>query len=362
MAGIELGRYGPCGPCGPCVAPPKGRKTDRRSLRREPVKDHDPSKVPAGDGKDRLMTRAEFARWKREILPLLRSPGDPPPRLVMHGKQKGRFRFCAHVRELLEANRARGSVLMRGYKLSHVPLTAPNWGGQEAWKATFHMLVAHPPAAESSKWIYECANRPPDEEDCGKEYIFVPSSRAHAELSDEQLLSSQWALGFVIGGNKPFVDMVIADQTKRGRRKSVIGRTPEEVIAKRMTKTYLMPCFQEWYDDRKPAESIDSIAEMMGFPSTDVAESLDMCDIEVLRKACIENPDALVDGTSTLTMRIQYACALAEGRVTYEELADAFFDHYDAQKRKIDKIISSAMDFELIQLGYQTNALTQGMV
>lgn len=315
-----------------------------------------------GEGYDHVMTKTEYAEWNAggRLLKQLRCKDDPAPRSMEHGHGKC-LRWCANVAELLANNAARGSRLVRGYKLAHIPLKAEQWQGVEAWKATFHMVVAHPPTPPSTKWLYEDPNLPFHSDDRGQAYIFVPSSRAHAELSDEDLLNGKWTLGFVVGGNPMFCEMAVADQTLRGRRKSVIGLTPECCIAKRMAKVYLMPCFAEWHKARGFREDMDGIAEMMGFPTTDIDDgAIDMTDHKEMRAAIQSNPEALVDGMQTLYLTLQHCTTMMAGQTSPDEVRVAFFKHYDAQKKIIEEKISRRLESELAARGLGKGLMTSG--
>ena len=316
-----------------------------------------------GEGHDHVMSKPQYAEWNAggRLLKQLRCKDDPPPRTMAHGYGKCK-QYCVNIADLLAANAARGSKLVRGYKLAHIPLRAEQWQGVNAWKATFHMVVAHPPTPPSTKWIYEDPNQPFHSEDREKEYIFVPSSRAHAELNDDDVISNKWTLGFVIGGNPMFCDLVIADQTLRGRRKSVIGLTPECCIAKRQAKVYLMPCFADWHKARGLREDMDGVAEMMGFPTTDIDDGhIDMTDHKQMRAAIQSNPEALVDGMQTLYLTLQHCTTMMEGQTSAEDVRAAFFKHYDAQKKAIDDKIAHRLEVELSARGFGQGLTTQGL-
>ena len=324
---------------------------------------------PASGGlettRDHPMTREEFAKWKRTLLPTLRQPGDPPPRVMEHGRSPvGDGQFTANLKALLRCNAHRGSVLVRGFRLYHIALRENDewgdWGGQNAWKASFHVVVGHPPAEGSTKWIYECANLPPDEEDIGVPYIFVPSSRGHAELNDEAVLSNKWVMGYVVGGNAHFCEMVVLDQKLRGRRRSVLGTSPEAVVSKRAQKCYLMPGFEKWHRAREIDDPIDCVAESMGFPVVDIDSCLDIDDLKELKAAIADNTDALVDGLETLTMQMTMATQRKHGEITDAQMMECFFDHYDKQRVRIEKRQSDIMDKELARMGYLAQGSGQG--
>lgn len=340
------------------------RNLGRRAIQRQPA----PVRVrPASDDpRDHPMTREEFGKWKRTLLPTLRQRGDPPPRTMEHGRcPVGDGRFTSNVRDLLKRNAHRGSVLVRGYRMYHITLKPcmqmwGDWNGVNAWKASFHIVVAHPPAKGSTKWIYEDPNQPPDEDDIGVPYIFVPSSRGHVELTDEQVLSNKWVIGYVVGGNAHFCEMVVLDQKLRGRRRSVLGTSPEQVISKRAQKCYLMPGFERWHLARDIDDPIDCVAELMGFPVVDIDSSLDIDDLKALKSAMVSNTDALVDGLETLTMQMDMARAHSRGELTDAKMQQLFFDHYDTQLRRIELRQSEIMDKQLARMGYLAQGSAQG--
>ena len=252
---------------------------------------------------------------------------------------------------------------MRGFRLYHINLQPGgwgDWGGMNAWKATFHLVVAHPPNDGGSKWIYECANLPANEEDVGTPYIFVPSSRGHAELSDEAVLSNKWVLGYVVGGNAHFCEMVILDQKMRGRRRSVLGTTPEQVVAKRSQKCYLMPGFEAWHNARDIDDPVDCVAESMGFPVVDIDASLDLENLANVKSAMANNQEAMVDGLETLTLQMNTAVAHNRGQLTEVDIQKRFFAHYDQIRVRVEKKHATLMDKELARMGYLSQGSGQG--
>ena len=174
----------------------------------------------------RLMTREEFDALKAIVLPLLRAKGDPAPRILQPGRGD-RASWFRNVRELLA--RTPGGTLVRGYKLFVFRLD-PHVFRSIAWKAQFHVVVAR--AGESGKLLYECANKghPGNEEELP--FVFVPSSRAHSELTDEQLLSGDWHLGSVVGGDAFFEMRFVAHEKLQGRAQSVVDSNPDALKAK----------------------------------------------------------------------------------------------------------------------------------
>lgn len=286
---------------------------------------------------------------------------------MQHGMAAvGDGRFTVNVRAMLKQNAHRGSVLVRGFRLYHITLKAGEWGsstdwsGNNAWKAVFHLVVAHPPEGGGSKYIYEDPNLPVDEEDVGLDYIFVPSSRGHAELGDEDVLSNKWALGYVVGGNAHFSEMVVLDQRLRGRRRSVLGTTPEQVVAKRSQKCYLMPEFAAWHSLNEISDPLDCVAELFGFPVVDIDDFLNLEDFAAVKEAMAKNEDALVDGLETLTLHVKISDRSKRGRVTMSQLRKVFRRHYDDHHRRVEKKQAELMDMELARMGYIGRGSGQG--
>jgi|SaaInlV_125m_DNA_1040241.scaffolds.fasta_scaffold04232_6 hypothetical protein len=341
------------------------RNLGRNPIQRQPAPLRVGPEVSGETRGDHPMTAKEFSKWKHTLLPTLRQRGDPPPRTMEHGRGPvGDGQFAANINSLLKRNAHRGSVLVRGFRLHHISLV-PNdervdWGVQNAWRASFHLVVAHPPPDGSTKWIYECANLPADEEHIGVPYIFVPSSRGHAELSDEAVLSNKWILGYVVGGHAHFCEMVILDQKLRGRRRSVLGTTPEAAVSKRATKCYLLPGFEQWHRARDIDDTMDVVAESFGFPVVDIDSCLDIDNLKDVKAAIANNTDALVDGLETLTMHMTMATQHSQKKITDEEMAMRFFDHYDKRRVRIEKRQSEIMDKELARMGYLAKGSGQG--
>ena len=224
----------------------------------------------------------------------------------------------------------------------------------------FHLVVAHPPQDGGSKVIYEDPNLPVDQEDIGLPYIFVPSSRGHAELNDKEVLSNKWAMGYVVGGNSHFCEMVVLDQRMRGRRRSVLGTTPEQVVAKRSQKCYLLPHFEGWHKLRGISDPIDAVAELFGFPVVDIDDFLNLEDPAAVKEAMSKNEEGLVDGFETLTFGMKMSSIQNRGRATESQLVKVFNTHYDDLYRRVEKKQAEMMDRELARMGYIGRGSGQG--
>ena len=300
-------------------------------------------------GVERILTVEEYKALAKQISSLLRMPADPPPRPMAHGQGSWNTP-CQNVRALLEQHAATGAVLMRGFRLLTVPLDREEWTHAEVgpvWKAMFHPVVAHPPKdpTKSDKWIYECATAPEDNADRAKEFIFVPSSRAHTELTDEQILSGEWLLGTVIGGNKTFCDLVAADNVCRGRERSMVCTSPERCIAKRRLVFGFFPHFASWFQKERRHMPLESLAELMGFPCVDAAERAAAPDTNFFDEthvhASIEtNANALIAGGQR-SLRLQQECemALYAGETKVEHVVARWHNHYDVMLQEVESVM-----------------------
>lgn len=300
-------------------------------------------------GVERLMTVEEYRSLAKQISVALRMPTDPPPRPMAFGRGLWN-RPCQNVRALLEERAPTGSVLVRGYRLHTVPLKGEGWKHADVgpvWKAMFDFVVAHPPRdpSKSDKWIYECATAPEDNADRTKDFIFVPSSRGHTELTDEQLLSGEWLLGTVIGGNQRFCDVVAADNVSRGRERSMICRSPERCIAKRLATFGFFPHFASWYQQERRNMPLESMAEVMGFPCVDVAErdanpTTNFFDEKHVYESIGNNTNALVDG-GRRSHRLWQECemALYAGGTQFEHVVARMHAHYDALLEEVEEVM-----------------------
>ena len=287
----------------------------------------------------RLMKREEFDALKTFVLPLLRAKGDPPPRIVEPGKGVGTSYF-GNVRELLE--RTPGGTLVRGYKLFMYQLDPRMWRSL-AWKAQFHVVVAR--AGESGKLLYECANkgRPGKEEYLP--FIFVPSSRAHAEVSDEDMIANKFIMGGVVGGNSVFTDALVMDKKLRGRRFSVIATCPEACLAKRNIQVRTLPYFTEWFRLRNVEGDLQNLAEQFGMPCCNVGEedAFDGENLNQLWERVQSNTEALINGMEGIKMELEARRDLFTGTTSLERVRLAFFAYYDQAKIKVDEIITERL-------------------
>ena len=293
---------------------------------------------------DRIMTAEEYKPLAKQIAKALRMPSDPPPRPMAQGRGPWN-QPCRNVSTLFEAHASSGAVLVRGFRLLMVSIEGDD---QPRWKAVFHLVVAHPPkdATKSNKWIYECATAYEDTMGrASQDFIFVPSSRAHTELTDEQLLSGEWLLGMVIGGQPVWCAHILADNAARGGRlQGLVGTSPEQCVARRRMLFGHFPHFESWYQQKKRAFTLDCLAEIMGFPCIDVAEraanpGINFFDEQHVHASIANNEKALVNGgerCNALTLETERA--LLAGEETVASVVARFRRQYDELLREVETV------------------------
>ena len=286
---------------------------------------------------DRVMSVDNYNANKRLIAATLRNKGDPPPRIMAHGSGCIRSLFLT-VEALLK--KRPGARLVRGYKLHTVPLIGRDMGG-DAIKATFHVVLAQPSTSDPSREVYECACAAYFECDKGLPFVFVPSSRAHPQVPDEELLGNQWIPGCVIFGNLVWADTTCAIQRVVGRRAGVIGTTPEACVAKRNWRVRLFPFFEDWYNDRKPqrypSDDMQTYAEFFGFPIYEVRDNERWKSLEygVMQQGVEDNDVAIVSGDDTLKFCALISVKLHAKKITDAQARACFEAHYDECLTKV---------------------------
>ena len=288
----------------------------------------------------KLMTREQFEVLKAQVLPTLRARGDPPPRVMEPGKGD-HTRWFSNLKHLLECTP--GGVLVRGYKLFVFPLDARVWCNV-AWRAHFHLVVAR--ESESGKFLYECPNSGHNSLEAQTPFIFVPSSRAHLDVSDEDILANKFVMGEVVGGNPEFTDVLVMDRRLRGRRASVIATCPEECVAKRNVVVRLLPYFREWFKKRDVKDTLLNLGERMGMPCCNVGEDEHFLEekLDELMERMQSNGEALVNGAEGIKMEFDASCDIFTRKATIDEVKLAFFEYYDKTKIKVDEVSRHRLD------------------
>ena len=310
---------------------------------------------------DTPMTAAEFKPLSKVVLRTLAMRYDPPPRIMGHGTGNDSH-FYTNLRALLRTHAPAGAKILRGYRLLTLPLDPERWGREPAWKAYFHAVVAVPDKTKDGedKWVYHCASRPPEPLCVDKPFIFVPSSRANSELTDEMLLTGDWHAGVVIGGNRLFCETVVADCALRGSRRSMISTSPEGSVAKRIHPVRSLSFFKDWYARQERFESKEAVAEMMGFPIVRDEDNVDVCSescdpeelVQSLLQGVRDNKEAVVDGTATLMLTHEVVARQMNGEIDLEEARHIFYAHYDAQYAQIERVLNARTTNIMVSKGF----------
>jgi hypothetical protein len=264
---------------------------------------------------------------------ILQSPGDATPLQLVPGDGDATKNF-ENCRRFIEKQPASCEArLVRGYKLSESDWSAHGSNGAQTTteffvKATFHCVVSVTKMdADTGKPCvrYVCVtssmlNAKTGTFDDGP-FIFVPSSRAHAELTDAQLLSSRWSAGTIIiaenddksrlisndfmhtstvlaesfglastdpqpiASRESVVRMLIDAVRKReadeqydavferklheleARGAEPVGMTPEAVTAVPNLTVLLHPLFDAWHEHRRFKMANWKLAARLGFPT-----------------------------------------------------------------------------------------------
>jgi hypothetical protein len=277
---------------------------------------------------DKLLSVKRYNQLKTSLRQVLTAKTDAHATVMHCDEAAPRHGYVANLRRALEATP--GGRLVRGFKLHAVRLDAEAWGARTVWKAVAHFVVAGADGALAD------ANPAQNEGDAGKPYVFLPSSRVHAELTDAQILSNAYFFGTVIGGCDRFCTAVIIEQQLKGRQLSIIARTPEAAVAKKCIKIRPIPHFLSWCRDRQIAESPVVLGEAMGFITYDVdEEEVDENDVPKLVHLASNNPEALVDGFETLEVELATRNDLLAGRCTVDEAKARHYAHLDVVYRLV---------------------------
>ena len=272
----------------------------------------------------RPMSSKTYNKRKGALLPKLRARTDPPPRRMRAGE--GRHdAWHANLRQLLERT---GGTLVRGFRLLKLQVDPAMWLSTTPWLATAHAVVAT--ISPSGTTVYTDPNALADQSD---EYIFVPSTRAHSELTDAQLISGDWHLGSVVGGSTLFEMRFIAHEKLQGRAKSVVASDPDALVAKPCVSVRLPPHFAEWCRVNQRGGAMDILAEMMGAPVFPCNEpTRDDAEVVALDSysAATRSGEACVDGLHGLKLEFQCRERLLRGEMSIAEARRCFFDYFDA--------------------------------
>lgn len=168
-----------------------------------------------------LMTKEIYRKTAKYWLKSLQAPGDATPRFMAAGTGPP-FATCDNIRDALKTHPKATPV--RGYRILFVRLQDDDW----VVKAVFHVVLSHASKDPAVPDRYECVtDHYNDVGDAKNGFLFVPSSRAHANLTDDEILSGKWCFGTVLIGCDAFCEWLISHMQVQGRMKSIVGRSPE---------------------------------------------------------------------------------------------------------------------------------------
>jgi len=324
-----------------------------------------------------------FRKHRAQILPLLRAKNDPPPRELRFGCGDPRQPALNAATALQTSPNAR---VVRGFRMVLArPMTCL------LWKAYLDAVIAHPVRVDVRAAIaVHCPGRVrlrlttrvleryesvtaampgmcDDADRCKRTYVFVPSSRAHAELTDAQFLSGDFYLGQVVGGDSCYVDALVRHMRISGRKASIVGPTPESFRALPRVSVVFFPHFSTFVYEEHPDRDLETLAEQLGFPVRNIHEPLRLgqliedllnCDVEDVasRYTTANNPFAVLDATITFafTKQAHYDCL--EGRISDETKRERFFDHYRHQVNKLDAHLYQRAERENTKMGLWASA------
>lgn len=279
-----------------------------------------------GGVQDVLVSPSRFAKLKDRLLPDLRARGDAAPRQMRPGTGH-HDEWLGNLSRLRDAS---GGTLVRGFCLYELPCVHGR-RHMPAWRCCFHAVIETraAPASGSGRALYSDPNEARRVGDDGAQYIFVPSSRAHADLDDEQVLSGDWILGSVLLGDAAFCGAVLAHEQTRGRRPSVVALSVDGLVAKRNVLVRLMPHFLEWARLRGVAEHPETIGELMGMEVHDHGVEMDEFDTQSSYQAVVSNPESYVSGIAGLRLELQCREQLLEGKIALDEVRALMFAYFD---------------------------------
>lgn len=179
---------------------------------------------------------------------------------------------CTNVRNALKVHQDLHGVenvrVVRGYKLFQATQSGVLTHG---WRALAHLVLEVPCATAPTGRTLKCVTALPEDQGNVEDprFLFIRSSRVHADLTDEQLLSGAWLLGMVFGGDEIFALHAVEYYKSAGRAGQSVGSSPETCTSVRGVVAIFPSVFCEWASERHPDEDVSALAEVMGCPVRD---------------------------------------------------------------------------------------------
>lgn len=231
---------------------------------------------------ERLATGCDYRGYfKKAWRKLLCDPGDPAPREVRSGDGPATT-VCTNTRQEIERE---GGRLVRGWKIQII--SAPESAMHNSWRAVAHAVVER-----CGK--YTCVTSEPG----GDRFLFLPSTRVAATLSNSEFLSGDYVLRAVLGGHPAYVAHAV------GVMSDALASTPEAALPRRMPCCLLPIGFLVWAEAVHPDLCVVELAERMGLPVGTVDDNLPRDDT-LFEECCML--DRLSNSPEEAVARISFA-------------------------------------------------------
>lgn len=197
----------------------------------------------------------DWRLFKSQIGPALRASGDDPPRLVVAGNGHP-LKVCSNVRLKMKP----GDVVTRGYKI--YLCERPDKFARDnrlVWKAVPHLVV------KTDTGAYKCFTV----DIKGSKFLFLPSSRMSAELTAAELLTGNYMLSSVVGGDIPELTTQLCQSFH------FMFATPEEAKPRRNVHALIPKDLQRWLSTHRPNYDVSEVARAVGLPVRDPDDKTD---------------------------------------------------------------------------------------
>jgi len=218
---------------------------------------------------DYNMTVAQYNANKHSIRNNLCNRGDAKTALVRPGiwpPDLAPRAIRARLKQLKEDG-SEGYGIVRGYRL--VSMTTPNSHMRATYNAQPHVVITCPNGE------YESLTRNTTKSNPDAPYVFVPSSRMHTDLNDEELLSGYWLLCTVVGGPPEITGTLIhLRDTMCDFEQRRLCSSPEDSRARRSLAIRQFPGYAKWarLASKLPASVYVDSAIAFGMPSRELTE------------------------------------------------------------------------------------------
>ena len=191
-----------------------------------------------GGDVDRVTSVDEFNCHKRALCAVLRSKADPLPFLIQPGALLDESASMAMGRKLDAMQEAGGTAkLLRGYRL----LTVPAIGTHVTFNAVPALVILKSDGTKETDHYNGVLGST-------KPFVFVPSSRMHAELSDDAICSGRHMLCTVVVGCRETLNTLrmMRDILSFFQQRKLCMK-PEEGIARKWLLARPLPFFDIWF-------------------------------------------------------------------------------------------------------------------